>query len=215
MQEMWDILGTIGFWCLVALVAIIALRIVWVIVRTINEGKKMEAALNARFLDVQNHLADSLFRIRSIGSVTNCEANFIESMMHEAISGRYGNEQGISTFILAENYPDGIVPSAPFERIAQVINGSMADYRRYQSSLLSQLEKFETWRTGTLLSRIIIGNRYPDNDLVARIGGQVFYGPTALEQMYRIVHTEESLQAYNTAVMIPYNHNFVLDDGLD
>jgi hypothetical protein len=187
---------------------------VWLIVATINKGKKMEATLNARFLDVQNQLADCMFRICSIGSVTNCEANFLESIMHEAISGRYGDGQGVNSFILAENYPELTSASVPFERIAQVINESMTNFRRQQSSLLSHLEKFETWRTGTLLSRIVIGNRYPDRDLIARVGGQVHCGPAALEQMYRIVHTEESLQAYNTAILTPYDHNLAFDDGL-
>ncbi|MDR1357753.1 MAG: hypothetical protein LBJ48_00125 [Coriobacteriales bacterium] len=216
MQEVWDVMASIGRWVLGILAILVIMNVVYSIVNTINKGKKVEATLSTRFMEVQNQLADCMFRIRSIGSITNSEAAFLETIMHEAISGRYGEGQGANAFILAENYPELAGASVPFERIAEAINGSMADFRRQQSSLLSQLEQFEHWRTGTLLSRIVIGNRYPDRDLIARIGNNTYYGPEALEQMYRIVHTSESLQAYNEAILTPYDHNgYALDAGLD
>lgn len=175
-----------------------------------NEGNRQESRLNAQYVDNQNVLSDCIVKIRETANITTSEADRFEAVMVEVIKGRYEGEtsaqpgQGQLFSAIVEQYPDLSGLSAAYERVHNVVVGCRSDYRTYQSQLLDQLQTYDAWRTGSLRVRTFGGDEYPSQHLVARVGtNNTQRGVDAYDQMYTIVQVQDSVDAYNSGVLVP------------
>lgn len=173
-----------------------------------NNGNKQEAGLNTQYLDNQNYLSDCITKIRETANVTTAEAEKFEEVMVEVIKGRYEGEtsaqpgSGALFSAIVEQYPDLSDLNKAFERVYTVIVGCRSDYRGKQSQLLDKLRTYDSWRTGSWTVRTF-GGEFPSDNLEARVGTSVNRGQDARDQMYTIVLIKDSVDAYNTGVLVP------------
>lgn len=174
-----------------------------------NNGNKQEAGLNTQYLDNQNYLSDCITKIRESANVTKAEADKFEQVMVEVIKGRYEGEtsaqpgSGALFSAIVEQYPDMSGLNKAFERVYTVIVGCRSDYRGKQSQLLDKLRTYDSWRTGSWTVRTFGGDEYPSDNLEARVSTTVNRGKDARDQMYTIVLVKDSVDAYNTGVLVP------------
>lgn len=171
-----------------------------------NTGNVKEAGLNAQYLDNQNELSACTTKIRETANIAGAQADKFEEVMVEVIKGRYeGREGNPGTMFSAivEQYPDLASLSSAYERVHNVVVGCRSDYKNIQTKLLDMLQKYDSWRTGSFTVRTF-GGEYPSNNLVAQIGtDRTRKGQVALDQMYTIVVTKDTVDAYKTGELVP------------
>lgn len=171
-----------------------------------NTGNTKEAGLNAQYLNNQNELSACVTTIRETANIAGAQADKFEEVMVEVIKGRYeGREASPGTMFSAivEQYPDLTSLSSAYERVHNVVVGCRSDYKKIQAKLLDQLQKYDAWRTGSFTVRTF-GGEFPSDNLVAQIGtDRSRKGQVALDQMYTIVVTKDTVDAYKTGELVP------------
>lgn len=166
-----------------------------------NLGKQKQATLNAQYLNNQNFLSDCIVKVNGVANVAITNADKTNEILTEAMKGRYddnssaqpGNGQMFSAIV--EAYPNLTNVNGSFDRVATTLVGCRTDYRDQQTLLLSKLQEFDRWRTGSRIARSKAG-KFPDDDLIARIGKTKYTGQEALDKMYEIVVTDDTVDAY-------------------
>ena len=205
-NDPWAVFNSLFIIILIGAPLALAAAMIHVYIKLVNEGKKLEAGLNTVFLEAQNYLSHSVILISEMLQINKRESETLERTLSDAISGRYRNSTGSRDALMSflqENYPDLHSFSASFNRIDSAVSSSRSAFTQIQNRLLSELKTFEQWRTGTFMSRMFVGKKFPDGDLIARAGGRRYIGKEALEKMYQIIQTEDGIEAYNRGTYEP------------
>jgi hypothetical protein len=169
-----------------------------------------ETELNAAYLDNQNYLSEYISGFREQVGVASFKADKINQILLDAVRGRYESSGGFApngAFFSAiqEAYPDLGKNMDIFDKIVEYVQAKRAEYRGRQSYLLDKLRTYDRFCNSGLLQKIMIKSIMgaPTDMLEARIGSSVKKGSAAREQMYLIVLTPDTKEAYETGVMKP------------
>ena len=180
---------------------------VMVNVSVTNAGNKKEAGLNAQYENNQNYLSDCIVRIRETAGVAEAQADAFDSIIANAIAGRdYAGGGGINPDALfsaiVEQYPDlsGLQPT--FTGVLNTVNDCRTNFRDQQAKLLSQIEEYNKWRTGSLTVRVF-GDEFPSNNLVVHLREETLTGDAALEHMTQVVVVLDASEAFDTGELEP------------
>lgn len=197
----------------IILVAIVFLYNSWS--STWTEGIRYETTLNAQYLDNQNYLSTYISSFREQTGLAQASTVALNTVLEDAVKGRYestsaggGGYTVNSPFFnaIAEAYPE--LSTAELVRnwgkIQDYVVSGRESYRNQQSKLLDQLRSYDTWRQSGVIKRLFIGILgFPSDNLKARIGTNVISGTAALDKMYQIVLTSDTIDAYNDGIMEP------------
>lgn len=195
----------------VSVVSILILLLVFGQINSLyTEGVNQETRLGAQYLDNQNYLSAYISGFHEQIGVGNTATAALDQVITDAVKGRY-DENGFavnSPFFAAivEAYPDKSATElvALWGRINDYVIAQREGYRNQQSKLLDMLRSYDTWRqSGIIQSTLIRIIGYPSDRLVARVGENKYIGQVALDRMYRIVLTQDALDAYNNGVLAP------------
>ena len=171
-----------------------------------NTGNTKESALNSQYVANQDSLSTCIVKIRETSNVTGALADKFESVLVEAVKGRYDGREanpGQMFSAVVEQYPDLAPLQSAFKDVFNVVVGCRNDYSGMQKQLLDRLRDYDTWRTGSWTVRTF-GSEFPSNNLIARIGsGAPFRGQDAEDKMWQIVQVQDSVTAYQTGVLVP------------
>ena len=175
-------------------------------IRLTDQGKRHEAVLSTTYLEAQNHLTHSIMLIGEMIQINKKESETLGQALSDAVTGRYmssGPAHGRMLNFLQENYPDLRFFNASFDRIDAAVSESHRVFTQIQNKLLLELRAFEQWRTGTFMARVLMKRKFPDSDLKARAGGEVYEGAEALEKMYQIIQTGKGIEIYRKGTHAP------------
>jgi hypothetical protein len=207
----WIIGGLVGFGVLV--IAIVAIVVNWGVGNNAtNLGKQKQQELNAQYLNNQNFLSDCILKVNGVANVAITNADKTNEILTNAMKGRYDGDtsaqpgSGALFSAISEAYPNLQDVNGQFEKVSTVLVGCRTDYRDQQTLLLSKLENFDKWRKGSRIARSKAG-KFPDEDLIARVGKKKYTGEEALDKMYEIVLVEDTIDAYETGTIPPGSAN--------
>lgn len=173
-----------------------------------QEGVARETELNAQYLDNQNELSAYISKFYETIGVANLKSDKMDQILLDAVKGRYEGHtsaqpgQGQLFSAIQEAYPN--VDLSIYDRILDQINSGRDAYKQKQSKLLDMLRSYDKWReSGLVQSRIIAMMGVPSERLEARIGTTVKRGRDARDQMYLIVLTKSTTDAYQSGQLDP------------
>lgn len=162
-----------------------------------NTGVSKENTLNGQYKINQNELSTCLTKIKDSSNLTKAEVAAMTEALTEAIKGRYDGRTpnaGAMFSAIVEDYPDLAQYDTAFQRAFVVIIGCRDDYKGAQNKLTDQIRDFDTWR-----------QKWPTSWLTDtpsdRLRADSLRGEPALEQMRRLVLTQDALDAYNDGVL--------------
>lgn len=201
------IIGTVSLVILIALYSAYA--------STWTKAVTYEQQLSFQYQDNQNYLSGYISGFRETVGVAEAQTTALNTVLTDAVKGRYestsaggGGYQVNSPFFnaIVEAYPEQSTAELVrnWGKIQDYISSGRAGYRNQQSKLLDQLRGYDTWRNSGGFQRLfiaIIG--VPSENLAARIGPSKLVGQAALDKMYQIVLTSDTIDAYNDGVMEP------------
>jgi len=175
---------------------------------TRSEGIKLETSLSAQYLDNQNELSSFKASFYEQIGVANLKSDKLDQIIEDAVKGRYEGKMqpgtGGSMFsAITEAYPDLKGQLDLYDRIVDFVRAGREAYKQKQSKLIDMLRAYDLWRQDGLVKSFFLGKFFPSDALKARIGANVKSGPQALEQMYIIVLTSDTKQAFETGVDAP------------
>jgi len=173
-----------------------------------QEGVARETELNNQYLDNQNELSTYISKFYETVGVANLKSDKMDQILMDAVKGRYEGHtsaqpgQGQLFSAITEAYPN--IDMSIYDRILDQINSGRDAYKQKQSKLLDMLRSYDKWReSGLVQSRIIAAMGVPTQHLEARIGTLVKHGAEARDQMYLIVLTQSTTDAYTSGHMDP------------
>ena len=173
-----------------------------------NEGIRMETSLNAQYLDNQNELSSFKSSFYEQVGVANLKSDKLDQILEDAVKGRYEGKMqpgtgGAMFSAITEAYPDLKGQLDLYDRIVDFVKAGRESYKQKQSKLIGQLQAYDYWRQEGLIKSFFLGKFFPSDALKARIGSNVKSGQAALDQMYIIVLTSDTKQAFETGVDEP------------
>ncbi len=173
-----------------------------------NEGIRMETTLNAQYLDNQNELSSFKSSFYEQVGVANLKSDKMDQIITDAVKGRYEGKMNPGTggamfSAITEAYPDLKGQLDLYDRIVDFVKAGREQYKQKQSKLIGQLQAYDYWRQEGLVKSMFLGNFFPSQALVARIGTTTTRGQAALDQMYVIVLTSDTKKAYETGIDEP------------
>lgn len=173
-----------------------------------QEAVARETELNAQYLDNQNELSTYISKFYETIGVANLKSDKMDQILLDAVKGRYEGHssaqpgQGQLFSAIQEAYPN--IDLSIYDRIVDQIASGRDAYKQKQSKLLDMLRAYDKWReSGLIQSRIIAAMGVPSERLEARIGTSVKRGAEARDQMYLIVLTKSTTDAYNSGQLDP------------
>ena len=174
-----------------------------------QQGVAQETALNAQYLDNQNELSTYVSKFYESVGVANLKSDKMDKILLDAVKGRYeGNTsaqpgRGQLFSAIQEAYPD--IDLKVYDRILDLINAGRDAYKQKQTKLLGMLQGYDQWRGSGLVQKHVISGvlGFPSDGLEARIGKDVKRGAAARDQMYLIVLTQSTTDAYDSGHMDP------------
>jgi hypothetical protein len=209
-------IGTIGG---VVVAALLALTFFVIIPNNVlSEGNKLESGLSASYVDGANYLSNCVIKTEQAANVAQANADAFDKVIRDAIAGT-GAAAHVDTTttagrnqllpILVQAYPDLAGQTALFERVMTTINGCRDDYRNKQTAVLSQVQTFDTWRTGSWTVRTF-GSDFPNENLHINLPGLTLTGQAALDKMRAPIvdaTTSSSYQTGETPTDGPFNND--------
>lgn len=173
-----------------------------------NKGNKQQNGLNAQYSDNINYLSDCIVRVNGSANVAQAQVGAFNNVLVEVVKGRYDNDlaaarPGDSRNLISaivEDYPDMAPLASSFDKVINILNGCRTDYRDMQTKLLTRINSFDDWRTGSWTVRTF-GGEYPSDGLRAKKGDAILKSDEALEQMRTVVVVAEANKAYETGVV--------------
>ncbi len=176
-----------------------------------NEGIAREKQLNAQYSDNQNELSNLISNFHEQIGIANLKSEKFDQILSDAVKGRYEGENGKMGYgqgtpffsAIMEAYPD-LKGLDIYDRVGSLVASLREAYKNKQTKLLDQLRGYDVWREkGLVRSRVVGWLGFPSQGLEARIGTKVLRGTEAREQMYLIVLTKSTREAYETGTMDP------------
>ncbi len=173
-----------------------------------KEGVAQETSLNAQYLANQNELSTYVSKFYETIGVANLKSDKMDQIITDAVKGRYENNssaqpgRGQLFSAIQEAYPNADL--SVYDRIIDQINSGREAYKAKQDKLVDMLRAYDAWRKSGLIQPAIIRTMgFPSDALEARIGTDVKHGAAAEEQMWLIVTTTSTSQAYQTGHQDP------------
>ena len=173
-----------------------------------QEGVAQETGLNAQYLDNQNELSTYISTFYETIGVANLKSDKLDQILTDAVKGRYDGKtsaqpgQGQLFSAIVEAYPT--IDLTIYDKIVDFIHAGREAYKQKQTKLLDMLRAYDKWRdSGMVQKRVIRGMGFPSDGLEARIGKTVKHGAEAREQMYLIVLTDSTTDAYGNGHLNP------------
>ena len=170
-------------------------------------GVAYETELNAQYLDNQNELSTYISKFYETVGVANLKSDKMDQILTDAVKGRYEGHtsaqvgQGQLFSAIKEAYPN--LDMSIYDRILDQINSGRDAYKQKQSKLLDMLRSYDKWRESGIIQSMLLGKYFPSEHLEARIGTTVKHGAEARDQMYLIVLTQSTTDAYNSGHLDP------------
>ena len=192
----------------VGLILIVILSFVGCASSAKSAGVRMETSLNAQYLDNQNELSTYTSTFYETIGVANLKSDKMDKILTDAVKGRYEGHtsaqpgQGQLFSAINEAYPN--LDLKVYDKIVDFIKSGRETYKQKQSKLLDMLRAYDTWRNeGLIRPSLIRMLGFPSQNLEARIGTTVKRGEEARNQMYLIVLTDSTVDAYQTGRQNP------------
>jgi len=173
-----------------------------------REGVNQEQALNAQYLNAQNELSAFISTFYETAGVAEAEFEALDEVLLHAVQGRYGDGvelggDGQLISALTEAYPD-LTQLDGYDEVMAVIRSGREAFRGQQEKLLDMLRRYDAWRDEDIMRSWFVGMRgFPSDRVFVEIGGERLEGKPALDEMWRIVLTEEAREAYDTKELAP------------
>ncbi len=182
-----------------------------------REGVAMETQLNSQYLDNQNELSSYVSKFYETIGVANLKSDKMDQILTDAVKGRYEGKtsaqpgQGQLFSAISEAYPQ--IDLTIYDKIVELISQGREAYKQKQTKLLGMLAKYDNWcKRQDIPHKWMVGG-YPTSALEARIGTSVKRGVDARDQMYLIVTTKGTQDAYNTGTQDPLSVPGARDNG--
>lgn len=174
-----------------------------------NNGVNQEQALNAQYLNAQNELSAYISTFYETVGIADAKSEKLDQVLTDAIKGRYDEGgvtlggQGQLVSALTEAYPD-LAGLDIYDEVIDVIRSGRESFRGQQEKLLDMLRRYDAWRDEDILRSMFVSMRgFPSDRVKVEIDGRTLRGQDALDEMWRIVLTEEARDAYDTKTLDP------------
>ncbi len=198
-----------------AVIGVLGCTIASVFVGVYNDGVRQERTLNAQYLSNQNDLSAFINGYYEQWGVQDATVrDQLQPFVLDAVKGRYDNTDAAGNptgtinaqiFIkaIAEAYPDtkGITDMA--QKLIVWIQGRRQAFQNNQDKLLDMLRRYDTWLSEMPRAFFLNLMGFPSGNLEARLGGNVYRGDQAREQMYKIVLSGDATKAFQTGTQGP------------
>jgi len=172
-----------------------------------RQGVTFETQLNSQYLDNQNELSTYISKFYETIGVANLKSDKMDQILLDAVKGRYDGKtaaqpgQGQLFSAISEAYPQ--IDLTIYDKIVELINQGREAYKQKQTKLLGMLANYDNWCKRKDIPHVWMVGGFPSNALEARIGTSVKRGADAREQMFLIVTTKGTQEAYTTGTMDP------------
>lgn len=180
-----------------------------------NTGVQHEQRLNKQYLDNQNHLSAYISGFYEQVGVAQGATNALDTVLLDAIKGRYEDGQGGGGYTVNSPFFAAIVEAYPeastaelmriYGKIADYVQAGRESYRNIQSKLLDMLRVYDTWRYSGLTQSFVVDTilGFPSHRLEARFGNNVARGQDAIDKMLELVLDSKTKEAYESGTLDP------------
>ena len=172
-------------------------------------GVNHEQSLNAQYLNAQNELSTYISTFYETVEIADVKTEALDTVLTDAITGRY--DDGLSALgaegqlisALTEAYPD-LSGLDTYDDVIDVIRSGREGFRGQQEKLLDMLRRYDAWRDEDIMRSFFVSARgFPSSRVRVEARGERFTGQDALDEMWRIVLTNEAREAYDTKELPP------------
>lgn len=176
-----------------------------------KDGVARETRLTSQYADNQNELATLISNFYEQLGIADAKSGKMDAILSNAIRGRYddtgvefgGGSAGAMFSAMVEAYPN-LEGLDIYDQVATTVAGGREAYKQKQTKLLDMLREYDTWaESGIIHAKLVDMAGRPGDTLRAPVGDQILTGPTAREQMYRIVLNQQARDAYESATLEP------------
>lgn len=175
-----------------------------------NQSVDYENQLNKQYLANQAYLSAFVAGFYEQMGVAGMKSDKMDKILMDAVKGRYEqqggfkNPEGAFFSAIKEAYPD-VSGLNIYDKIIDYVSSKREGYRADQEKLLDMLRSYDSWRQKGIVQSFMVKSilGIPSERLEARIGDNVTRGAAARDQMFRIVLTEGTAEAYQTGKMKP------------
>jgi hypothetical protein len=176
-----------------------------------NDGIKKETALVAQYQDNQNELSAYILKFNESLGIADRQSNKLNEILLDAVKGRYDNDTslepgtgGTMFSAITEAYPDLTATSETYAKVQDLIVSGRDAYKNKQSLLLDRIRDYNEWRaTGLTKSWLVNTLGFPTDNLKVTVGTNTYRGLDALDQISRLVLTQDAITSYETGTQDP------------
>lgn len=168
-----------------------------------------ESALTAQYANNQNELSAYVSTVKESMGVANVSAESVNTIISNAIQGRYSDENGgvvngEAHFVVnavAEAYPDVNLTVVNYQNVQVAISSGREAFKNQQAKLLDMIREYDTWRQSGIIHSVIVSwVGAPTDGLKAKVGGEVLTGQAALDKMQSLVLSDDAIKSFETGV---------------
>lgn len=178
---------------------------------TRNTGIQKETALVAQYQDNQNELSGYILKFNESLGIADRQSNKLNDILLDAVKGRYDNDSSLnpgtggSMFsAITEAYPDLTATSEVYAKVQDLVVSGRDAYKNKQSLLLDRIRDYNSWRETDLARSWLVDTLgFPSDNLKVTVGNNTYRGLDALDQISRLVLTEDAVTAYETGTQDP------------
>lgn len=174
-----------------------------------REGVALETELSKQYQVNQNELSAYVSGFYEQLGIADRKSDKMDKIIEDAVKGRYDGKtsaqpgQGTLFSAIVEAYPD-LGGLAIYDKIVDYIQVKREAYKNAQNKLLQQLSDYSKWRNSGILRKYLIRMvGHPSDALRAQVGTSYVTGQAALDKMYIIVLTSDTIKAYETGIQDP------------
>lgn len=172
---------------------------------TRSTGIQIEQQIVAQYKVEQAQLSGDLTKIREILQVANLKTAKLDTVLTNALQGRYGDTgfgSGSPTFAaIQEAYPT--IDLTQYDRVQSAIEAARDEQKNLQAKRADMVRSYNVWRMDGIVRSMVVGNFFPSSALTIDIGGQTYTKGEALARLERTITTAESDQTFRTGTMAP------------
>jgi hypothetical protein len=177
-----------------------------------GQGIRQETGLNAQHLENQNELSSYVSGFYEQTGLGQYKSDKLNQILTDYAKGRNFAKEGQSEQAAFINAVVEAVPDLSglniFDKIVDYVQAGRERYRAKQEKLLDMLRFYDNWVSGEESAwRWLVVNyspwKFPSDRLEARVGTEKWTGAKAREQMYLIVTTSSTKDAYKSGTMEP------------
>lgn len=190
-----------------AVVALVALVVVLTFTVFIpqsvkSNGNKKEADLSASYANGAVYLSKCVVKTKQAADVATAQTAALDKVLKDAVAGRYGiggnnMDKGKLFSAIVEAYPNVNGLSKTFDHVMTVIVGCQDDFGNYQSVVQDKVRDFNSWRTGSWLTRSYAAD-FPNENMYVRLPGVNLVGAAAYDKIQQPIVDATTSSTYKT-----------------